>query len=164
MRFVRALQPLLVAAGVVAVSSSAFAQSPEAMRRAVDARALLPSASAPDLVVAPAASGAGLTRSERRDAALKARQEGALRPAGEGAELRGETGTGTVAARAAKGRPAAADERPAPSVLVAAAPSVATESASAPRVQKKKATKTVVARAPASPRKVANPASAASGR
>ena len=157
MRFVRALRPVFVAGCVVALSPALFAQTPASARASVDARALLPSASAPDPVVVLPANGAGLTRNERKDAALKARQEGTLKPAGEGAELRGET----VAARAAKGRPAAVDERPAP-LAVAATPSATTESASAPRAQKNKATKKVAARAPTTPRKAAKPASAAS--
>jgi hypothetical protein len=133
MRFVRAL-PLAFIAGCVVLSPASLAQTPASSRPAVDARALLPSASAPDLAVAPAASGAGLTRNERKDATLKARQEGALKPAGEGAELRGESGT--MAARPAKARDATTDERQA-AVAGTAPPNAGTESASAPSVQKK---------------------------
>lgn len=93
---IRALVPALVAGGALVVSPAILAQAVAPARPAVDARSMLPSIATPD-AVAPPAGKSGLTRDQRKDAALKARQEGTLKPAGEGAELRDDSATALAA-------------------------------------------------------------------
>ena len=148
---IRALVPALVAGGALVVSPAILAQAVAPARPAVDARSMLPSIATPD-AVAPPAGKSGLTRDQRKDAALKARQEGTLKPAGEGAELRDDSAT----ALAAQGktqpvvRAASPPMPPQPSVAVATPP--AKVAANAARAQKKGAAKKAAVRpAPSKP-------------
>ena len=92
MAWIRALAPIVFAAGAALAALPALAQStppPEAKakREKVDARAMVPGPQASDAAsdVRPAS---GLTRDQRKEATLQARQEGALQPAGDAADVR----------------------------------------------------------------------------
>jgi hypothetical protein len=75
----------------------------------VDARSVEPSPGAPTAIEAPTSQ---LTRAQRKDAALQARQSGTLRPAGDAADLHDDIGT--VPAKAGSGTPSTAALSPAP--------------------------------------------------
>jgi len=132
--------PALVAGCWIALSGSALAQ---ASRPALDARAMAPGLqAAPDPVSTPKPA-AGLTRNQRQEAALQARQEGALAPAGEAADPRGDR----PAVPPARNRLAAATP-PAPPVPAMAPPPVAppptTVAAAPPAAPKKRASRKAI--------------------
>jgi len=86
----RALAPIVFAAGAALAGLPALAQStspPEAKakREKVDVRAMVPGPQASD-AASDARPAGGLTRDQRKEATLQARQEGALQPAGDAAE------------------------------------------------------------------------------
>ena len=80
----------LVTALAAILSHAVVAQTaPPAKRPPVDVRSMVPGAQAPE-ALSEARAASGLTASQRKDAALQARQEGSLQPAGEAADLRGD--------------------------------------------------------------------------
>jgi hypothetical protein len=92
MAWIRALAPIVFAAGTALAGFPALAQStspPEAKakREKVDVRAMVPGPQASDAASDVRPAG-GLTRDQRKEATLQARQEGALQPAGDAAEVR----------------------------------------------------------------------------
>jgi len=84
MTWIRALAPAVVAACTAIVSLSVPAQTASEVdkRQKVDARAMVPGPQAADAMAASQPAG-GLTRDQRKEATLQARQEGTLQPAGE---------------------------------------------------------------------------------
>ena len=93
MVWIRAFAPIVFAAGAALAALPALAQStpppPEAKakREKVDARAMVPGPQASD-AASDARPASGLTRDQRKEATLQARQEGALQPAGDAADVR----------------------------------------------------------------------------
>ena len=87
------LAVMLALEGSIALPLAAQAQSAPTPRAKVDVRTMAPGPLSPE-VVAPAASASGLTRDQRKEATLQARQDGSLKPAGEAADP-----IGTAAAR-----------------------------------------------------------------
>jgi len=141
MAWIRAFAPIVFAAGAALAGLPALAQStspPEAKakREKVDVRAMVPGPQASDAASDVRPPG-GLTRDQRKEATVKARQEGALQPAGDAAEVREakpvpfppDGGTArTAAADAAAASPAQPAGRvepsePAAATLATAAPS-----------------------------------------
>ena len=116
MVWIRAFAPIVFAAGAALAALPALAQStppPEAKakREKVDARAMVPGPQASD-AASDARPASGLTRDQRKEATLQARQEGALQPAGDAAEVR-EAKPAPLAPEGATARTAAADAAPA---------------------------------------------------
>lgn len=169
----RNVMATLVAGCVVALSGPVFAQT---AKPKVDARAMAPglqSASEP-AAAPPAASG--LTRNQRQEAALQARQEGNLAPAGEAIDPRGERASAPPVRRVALSTPPLP---PAPSAVVAPSaestslPPTTVATTAAPAPAKKKARRPsdtsagadqhIAARAPvAKPARAARPGKGAS--
>jgi hypothetical protein len=113
MQWIRALAPALVAGCAAAVSFSAVAQTaPAGARTKVDVRTMVPGPQASDAAAEPRPAG-GLTRNQRKEAALQARQEGVLQPAGEAADP-GASKPAPVAAAGAQPAPAACTEEDQP--------------------------------------------------
>lgn len=127
---IRALGPALAAGCMVVASLSAVAQTAPSRTR-VDARALVPGPQASD-AAGESRPAADLTRDQRKDATLKARQEGALRPAGEAPDLRGDRPAPVAAATPETAAPPSA-------VAAAAAPTVVATAPTPPKKRKKKA-------------------------
>lgn len=157
MHLIRRLVPALTMTWLAAVSPAVLAQTAEPVRPAVDVRSMLPSIAEPAAAASPA--GTGLTRNQRKDAALEARKEGALKPAGEGAEA----GEDAAARLAVKGRAAPAAPVAAPRPM-AAAPATAEATplpkkgpANASRAKKKIASKVTPARPRPAARKPIQP-------
>jgi hypothetical protein len=87
----RALSAFVIAAGMALATLSAHPQStpPAKVKRAkVDARTMVPGPQASDAAASDARASSGLTRDQRKEATLQARQEGTLQPAGDTAEPR----------------------------------------------------------------------------
>ena len=86
MPWFRVLAPAVVAGCAAIVSLSAAAQTASAVEKPqkVDARAMVPAPQASDAMADSQPAG-GLTRDQRKEATLQARQQGALQPAGEAA-------------------------------------------------------------------------------
>lgn len=136
----------LVAALAAILSHAVVAQTaPPAKRPPVDVRSMVPGAQAPD-ALAEARAASGLTASQRKDAALQARQEGSLQPAGEAADLRGDK-PARVGATSRDATPATASNPPPPPDATAAPPP--TLVAEAPPAAPKKRKKSRTASAPA---------------
>ena len=128
MKRIRALVPVVLACCTAVASLSASAQGEPAVgkRQKVDVRTMVPGPQASD-VVADARPAGGLTRDQRKEAALQARQDGTLRPAGEAADQR-EVGPAPLASAAEASStppvlPAGADGDGSPPTQVAAATS-----------------------------------------
>jgi len=122
MQWIRALAPALVAGCAAVVSLSVVAQAPPAGARApVDVRAMVPGPQASDAAAEPSPAASGLTRNQRKEAALQARQEGALQPAGEG-EPRGDKAAAPASAPRAGSAMASIPPAPAPAVAADASP------------------------------------------
>ena len=144
---IRTLAPALLACctAIVALTASAQTESAVGKRQKVDARAMAPGPQASDAPADPAPPAKGLTRDQRKEATLQARQEGALRPAGEAADARD----------AGSAPRAVADSAPSPSPPGAPAEAVADASSStqvaatSSPVKKSKSRKTRPAAAPA---------------
>jgi hypothetical protein len=87
MKSIRALLPAFVAGCATVVSLSVAAQATPAagLRQKVDVRAMVPGMQASDAASEPRPAASTLTRDQRKEATLQARQEGALLPAGEAA-------------------------------------------------------------------------------
>ena len=144
---IRTLAPALLACctAIFALTASAQTDSAVGKRQKVDARAMAPGPQASDAPADPAAPAKGLTRDQRKEATLQARQDGALRPAGEAADARD----------AGSAPRAVADSAPSPSPPGAPAEAVADASSStqvaatSSPVKKSKSRKTRPAAAPA---------------
>ena len=144
---IRTLAPALLACctAIVALTASAQTESAVGKRQKVDARAMAPGPQASDAPADPAPPAKGLTRDQRKEATLQARQDGALRPAGEAADARD----------AGSAPRAVADSAPSPSPPGAPAEAVADASSStqvaatSSPVKKSKSRKTRPAAAPA---------------
>ena len=87
---IRALTPLVLACctAIVALSASAQSEPAAGKRQKVDIRAMAPAPQASEAAADPVPPANGLTRDQRKEATLQARQDGALRPAGEAADAR----------------------------------------------------------------------------
>ena len=129
MVWIRAFAPIVFAAGAALAALPALAQStppPEAKakREKVDARAMVPGPQASD-APSDARPASGLTRDQRKEATLQARQEGTLQPAGDTAEPR-EAKPASLASGSGAARPAVAEAAPAaradPTAAAAASP------------------------------------------
>ena len=137
----------LVAALAAILSHAVVAQTaPPAKRPPVDVRSMVPGAQAPE-ALAEARAASGLTASQRKDAALQARQEGSLQPAGEAADLRGDK-PAPVGAKGRDPAPGTASNPPPPQPDATAAPPP-TLVAEAPPAAPKKRKKSRTASAPA---------------
>ena len=125
MQWIRTLAPALVAGCTAVMSLSALAQAEPAgrVRPKVDVRAMAPGPQASDAAAEPKPAASGLTRDQRKEATLQARQDDTLLPAGEASELRSEKAASAVAARTST---AAATPEPSPP----AAPELAAQTAS----------------------------------
>ena len=118
---------LVIAAGVALAVVPAFAEAPppaKVKRQKVDARAMAPGPQASEAPSDAASSPGGLTRDQRKEATLQARQDGTLQPARDAAEPR-EAGTAPLASADAAGRSPAIDAmtRPVPVADVSPSPS-----------------------------------------
>jgi hypothetical protein len=121
----------LVAVCAAILSHAAVAQTaPPDKRPRVDVRSMAPGAQAPE-ALAEAKAASGLTRDQRKDAALQARQEGSLLPAGEATDPRGDKAAPVVAksgdpapaaVSVAQPQPDAAAGTPPPTLVAAAVP------------------------------------------
>jgi hypothetical protein len=135
MELIRRLVPALATICCVVVSPAILGQTAQSVRPAVDVRSMLPSVAEPAAAAPP--TGTGLTRNQRKDQALKAREEGALKPAGEGAELREDTASKLAAKSKAEPSVAVAEPPPvpAPAPMEASVPpkKVAASSTRAPK-------------------------------
>ena len=87
---IRALTPLVLACctAIVALSASAQSEPAAGKRQKLDIRAMAPAPQASEAAADPVPPANGLTRDQRKEATLQARQEGALQPAGEAADPR----------------------------------------------------------------------------
>ena len=138
---IRTLAPALLACctAIFALTASAQTESAVGKRQKVDARAMAPGPQASDAPADPAPPAKGLTRDQRKEATLQARQDGALRPAGEAADARDAGSAPRAVADSAPlppppGAPAEAVADASPPTQVAAATS--------PPVKKSKSRKT----------------------
>src|SRR4051812_1594009 len=86
MAWIRALMPVVLA-GCCAAAAAQTASAPPAVREKVDVRAMVPGPQASEAATEPRTAG-GLSRDQRKEATLQARQEGSLQPAGDAAEAR----------------------------------------------------------------------------
>ena len=87
----RALAAIVVASGTAIAVLPALAQSTASSppkRQKVDVRSMVPGPQAADAASEPRPAASGLTKDQRKEATLQARQEGTLQPAGDAAELR----------------------------------------------------------------------------
>ena len=89
MHRIRALAPVVLACCTAILSLAASAQTEPTVgkRQKVDVRAMAPGPQASD-AASPSPAASGLTRDQRKEATLQARQEGTLRPTGEAADPR----------------------------------------------------------------------------
>ena len=138
----------LVTALAAILSHAVVAQTaPPAKRPPVDVRSMVPGAQAPE-ALSEARAASGLTASQRKDAALQARQEGSLQPAGEAADLRGDK-SAPVVAKSRDPAPATASSPLQPQPDAAAGAPPPTLVAEAPPAAPKKRKKARTASAPA---------------
>ena len=125
---IRPLVPMVLAccAAFASLPASAQGEPANGKRQKVDVRAMAPAPRASDAVADARPAGA-LTRDQRREATLQAREDGTLRPAGEASDLRdAKAGTLTSAADSSSTVPSmsvAAGEAALPPTQVAVATS-----------------------------------------
>ena len=144
---IRTLAPALLACctAIFALTASAQTESAVGKRQKVDAHAMAPGPQASDAPADPAPRAKGLTRDQRKEATLQARQDGALRPAGEAADARDAGSAPRAVADSAPLPPPPG----APAEAVADASSSTQVAATSSPVKKSKSRKTRPAAAPA---------------
>lgn len=111
MAWIRAFATIVLAAGIVLAGLPASAQSTppagKVKREKVDVRTMVPGPHASD-AASEARPVGGLTRDQRKEATLQARQEGTLQPAGDAAEPR-DDGPAPLASNRGAVRPAVSE-------------------------------------------------------